>query len=134
MAKATYIYRYVNTQKSLLNPVHPGRKACYAFVHANGHYCSLIWKLLRFIAYLLRGVFMLALVLNLFTSLFGLLISVLGLFYLLKPDSDWVRWINNIPEDEIYYNEDLLRFGVIGFIALAVGAAIFFRSIMNIFV
>ncbi|KOR88154.1 hypothetical protein [Paenibacillus solani] len=77
---------------------------------------------------------MLALVLNLFTTLFGLLISVLGLFYLLKPDSDWVRWINNIPEDEIYYDADLLRFGVIGFIALAVGAAIFFRSIMNIFV
>ncbi|KOP64503.1 hypothetical protein AMS62_04010 [Bacillus sp. FJAT-18019] len=77
---------------------------------------------------------MLALVLNLFTTLFGLLISVLGLFYLLKPDSDWVRWINNIPEDEIYYDAYLLRFGVIGFIALAVGAAIFFRSIMNIFV
>jgi len=77
---------------------------------------------------------MLTLVLNLFTTVFGLLIAVLGLFYLLKPDADWVKWINNIPEDEIYDDADLLRFGVIGFIALAVGAAIFFRSIMNIFV
>lgn len=73
------------------------------------------------------------LVLNLFIALLGLFITVMGLLFLLNPDSDWVRWFNKIPEDVIYDDADLLRFGVIGFIALAAGASIFFRSIINIF-
>lgn len=73
------------------------------------------------------------LALELIIALFGLFITVLGLLFLLNPDSDWVRWINKIPEDVIHDDVDLLRFRIIGLIALVVGAAIFFRSIMNIF-
>ncbi|SMF88055.1 hypothetical protein SAMN05661091_4087 [Paenibacillus uliginis N3/975] len=74
------------------------------------------------------------LVLDLFVMLLGLFVTVLAFLFLLKPDSDWVRWIKKIPEDVTLDDADLLRFRIIGLLNIGVGAALIVGSILKIFV
>lgn len=74
------------------------------------------------------------LILDLFVILLGLFVTVTAFLFLLKPHSDWVRWIKKIPEDATLDDADLLRFRIIGLLNIGVGSALIVGSFLKIFV
>ena len=74
------------------------------------------------------------LVLDLFVILLGLFVTVLAFLFLLKPDSNRIRRIKKIPEDVTLDDADLLRFRIIGFLNIGVGAALIIGVILKVFV
>ncbi|WP_422657380.1 hypothetical protein ACK8P5_16660 [Paenibacillus sp. EC2-1] len=74
------------------------------------------------------------LVIALFIILLGIIVTVPAFLFLLKPDSDWVRWIKKIPEDATLDDTDILGFRIIGLLNIGVGAALIVGSILKIFV
>lgn len=77
---------------------------------------------------------MFAQILDFLLILLGLSVTLLGLLFVLKPDSEWVRLMRRIPEDVILDDIDLLSIKVRGLIGFIVGAIMIAMSVLHLLV
>lgn len=77
---------------------------------------------------------MFAQILDFLLILLGISVTLLGLFVVLKPDSEWVRLMRRIPEDVILDDVDLLSIKVRGLIVFIGGAIMTAMSILHVLV
>lgn len=66
--------------------------------------------------------------------LFGLLPILFGLYFFLRPDSDWVRLIWRIPDDVVQEDVDLALIKLRGMIGIIGGTIITVMAVWSCFV